>query len=199
MRAHQQRLDPEADFHLDRTAQAYSIAFQLPSMVEENAQAQYRRVTETHPEYEQESGLWRRILISLKEAGLTGEQIANQLPYLWVEPVLTAHPTDAKRPTVLDHHREFYLLLLRRENQMRTPSEQERIRQESSRSSSDSGVPVRSTLKNQDLSRNSIISCTTYVTSSPIYCLPWINVSVKLGERLGLIQPCWTIPITFRG
>ena len=44
MRAHQQRLDPEADFYLDRTAQAYSIAFQLLSMVEENAQAQYRRV-----------------------------------------------------------------------------------------------------------------------------------------------------------
>ena len=99
-------------------------------MVEENAQAQYRQVAETHPEYEQESGLWRRILISLKEAELTGEQIANRLPYLWVEPVLTAHSTEAKRPTVLDHHREFYLLLLRRENQMRTPSEQERIRQE---------------------------------------------------------------------
>ena len=130
MRAHQQRLDPEADFHLDRTAQAYSIAFQLLSMVEENAQSQYRRVAETHPEYEQESGLWRRILISLKEAGLTGEQIATRLPYLWVEPVLTAHPTEAKRPTVLDHHREFYLLLLRRENQMWTPSEQERIREE---------------------------------------------------------------------
>ena len=47
-----------------------------------------------------------------------------------MEPVLTAHPTEAKRPTVLDHHREFYLLLLRRENQMWTPSEQERIRQE---------------------------------------------------------------------
>ena len=66
----------------------------------------------------------------MKEAGLTGEQIATRLPYLWVEPVLTAHPTEAKRPTVLDHHREFYLLLLRRENQMWTPSEQERIRQE---------------------------------------------------------------------
>ena len=130
MRAYQQRLDPEADFYSDRTAQAYSIAFQLLSMVEENAQAQYRRAAETHPDYEQESGLWRRILQSLKEAGLSGKQIAQRLPYLWVEPVLTAHPTEAKRPTVLDHHREFYLLLLRRENQMWTPSEQERIRQE---------------------------------------------------------------------
>ena len=33
MRAHKQRLDPEADFHLDRTAQAYLIAFQLLSMM----------------------------------------------------------------------------------------------------------------------------------------------------------------------
>jgi phosphoenolpyruvate carboxylase len=87
-------------------------------------------VAETCPEYEQESGLWQRVLVSLKEAGLTGEQITTWLPYLRVEPVPTAHPTEAKRSTVLDHHREFYLLLLRRENQMWNPSEQERIRQE---------------------------------------------------------------------
>ena len=87
-------------------------------------------MAETCPEYEQESGLWQRVLVSLKGTGLTGEQITTWLPYLRVEPVPTAHPTEAKRSTVLDHHREFYLLLLWRENQMWNPSEQERIRQE---------------------------------------------------------------------
>ena len=139
------------------------------------------------------------ILISLKEAGLTGEQIANRLPYLWVEPVLTAHPAEAKRPTVLDHHREFYLLLLRRENQMWTPSEQERIRQEIITILERLWRTGEIYLEKPGLGRNSITSCTTCVTSSPIYCLPWINVSVKPGERLGLIQPCWMIPITFHG
>jgi phosphoenolpyruvate carboxylase len=130
MRDYQLRLEPHPDFRSDRTAQAYSIAFQLLTMVEENAQAQYRRAAETNADYEQESGLWKYILLQLKEQGLAPEKIARRLPFIWVEPVLTAHPTEAKRPTVLEHHREFYLQLLQRENQMWTPREQERIRQE---------------------------------------------------------------------
>ena len=41
--------------------------------------------------------------------------------------MLTAHPTEAKRATVLEQHRELYLLLVSRENQMWTPQEQAEI------------------------------------------------------------------------
>ena len=42
--------------------------------------------------------------------------------------MLTAHPTEAKRATVLEHHRELYLLIVQRENTMYSDLEQENIR-----------------------------------------------------------------------
>ena len=46
------------------------------------------------------------------------------LPRILVQPVLTAHPTEAKRAAILERHREIYLLLVERENPTRTPMEQ---------------------------------------------------------------------------
>ena len=47
-----------------------------------------------------------------------------------VDLVLTAHPTEAQRTIVLEHHRNLYLLLVKRENRMWTPYEQRAIREE---------------------------------------------------------------------
>ncbi len=113
-----------------RTAQAYSIAFQLLNMVEENASVQMRRQIETEGGLVEVSGLWQQNLHRLQEMGLTDQQIAEDVAQVRVEPVLTAHPTEAKRATVLEHHRRLYLLLVKRENQMWTPSEQATIREE---------------------------------------------------------------------
>ncbi|MCB0197523.1 MAG: phosphoenolpyruvate carboxylase, partial [Anaerolineae bacterium] len=122
-------MQPPATLHQPRrTAQAYSIAFQLLNMVEENASVQRRRMIEAEGNLADVSGLWQQNLHRLKTQGLTGNQIAENLTSIRVEPVLTAHPTEAKRATVLEHHRRLYLLLVRRENQMWTPSEQEEIR-----------------------------------------------------------------------
>jgi phosphoenolpyruvate carboxylase len=112
-----------------RTAQGYSMAFQLLSMVEENAAVQQRRTAERDGTLADISGLWQQNLKRLKERGLSGEQIADTLEDVRVEPVLTAHPTEAKRATVLEHHRRIYLLLVDRENTVWTPSEREAIRE----------------------------------------------------------------------
>ncbi|MCB0636153.1 MAG: phosphoenolpyruvate carboxylase, partial [Lewinella sp.] len=56
------------------------------------------------------------------------EVIADSLAEIRVEPVFTAHPTEAKRATVLEHHRTLYKLLVQRENQMYTRTEQEEIK-----------------------------------------------------------------------
>jgi len=111
-----------------RTAQSYSIAFQLLSMVEENAAVQMRRKLEAEGKLAKVSGLWQQNLERLKERGLSGEEIADVLKDVRVEPVLTAHPTEAKRATVLEHHRRMYLLLVDRENRVWTPSERKELR-----------------------------------------------------------------------
>ncbi len=114
----------------ERDVQVLSIAFQLLNMVEENAAAQARRRRESTHGVLEEAGLWGASLRALKTLGFSAEDIATALPRVRVEPVLTAHPTESKRSTVLEQHRELYLLLVRRENQMWTPAEQEAIRGE---------------------------------------------------------------------
>ncbi len=110
--------------------QAYSIWFQLLNMVEENATAQHRRALLVEGRDVEDPGSWADILSQLKELGLSDDEVADALSDIRVEPVLTAHPTEAKRQTVLEHHRELYLLLLKRENTMYTPAEQDMVRGE---------------------------------------------------------------------
>lgn len=111
----------------DKQIQLYSLVFQLVNMVEVNAAVQSRRHLEDKS-LASISGLWAKHLASLKEAGLSEDQIAVKLPGISVEPVLTAHPTEAKRATILEHHRELYLLIVQRENRMYTEKERLNIR-----------------------------------------------------------------------
>jgi phosphoenolpyruvate carboxylase len=110
--------------------QAYSMAFRLLGLIEENALAQSRRRLETERGLAQSSGTWAANLHRLERLGATGAQIAEGLARIHVEPVLTAHPTEAKRQTVLRHYRELYLSLVKRENAMWTPQEQSAITEE---------------------------------------------------------------------
>lgn len=120
---------PTTETSIARLAQAYSIAFQLLNLVEENAAVQQRRAVEAQGELASENGSWEQNLGQLKALGVAGAEIAAALPDVRVEPVLTGHPTEAKRATVLDHYRHLYLLLVQRENQMYTPFEQQEIRE----------------------------------------------------------------------
>lgn len=91
-----------------RLTQAYSIAFQLLSMAEQNASAQFRRDVETNDALASVPALWGESLKKLIEQGWTADEIAAELPSIQVELVLTAHPTEAKRATVLAHHRRLF-------------------------------------------------------------------------------------------
>ncbi|HEX8310557.1 MAG TPA: phosphoenolpyruvate carboxylase, partial [Chthoniobacteraceae bacterium] len=121
---------PDDETGTNRAAQAQSIAFQLLNLAEENAATQRRRRIETHLGLGHEAGTWGHVFDRLQELGLSGAQIAEALPEMRVEPVLTAHPTEAKRATVLACHRELYVLLVKLENKMWTPHEQRAIRGE---------------------------------------------------------------------
>jgi phosphoenolpyruvate carboxylase len=113
-----------------RMTQAYIIAFGLLNMVEENAYAQSHRQLASAGQLKERSGSWENTFNLLLAAGYTADEIAAALPMIEVEPALTAHPTQAKRTTILEHQRELYLLLVSRENQMWTPAEQADIREQ---------------------------------------------------------------------
>jgi phosphoenolpyruvate carboxylase len=106
-----------------RGAQALSLVFQLISMVEENAANQARREKEIAEGPASAYGTWPEQLQRLVEAGFTEQDIRTTLPAIHVQPVLTAHPTEAKRTSILEGQREIYLLLVARENSTRTPIE----------------------------------------------------------------------------
>lgn len=114
----------------NRAIQALSIAFQLLNQVEENAAAQIRRTVEDQEGPAVERGLWGQVLKQLVNDGCELSKLTQGLRDLRVEPVLTAHPTEAKRATVLEHYRHLYLLLVKRENRLWTHFERQTIRSE---------------------------------------------------------------------
>lgn len=110
--------------------QAYSIAFQMLNMVEENASARTRRLRESEHGPSDEPGCWGDELLRLSRDGIGGEEVAGALPEIRVEPVLTAHPTEAKRGSVLEQHRAIYQLLSSLENEALTPTQRAGVRDE---------------------------------------------------------------------
>src|SRR5688500_4857322 len=109
--------------------QLYSIGFQLLNMVEERAAAAIRRERENVLGAESIRGLWPQALRDLREEGLTPEQILEVLREVQVEPVLTAHPTEAKRTSIRERHRDLYEELVRNEYPNYTPRERRRIKE----------------------------------------------------------------------
>lgn len=114
----------------EKHIQLYSIAFQLLNMVEENGAVKLRRKLENEYSIASVNGLWGKNLAMLKQKKITPEQIAAELFSIRVEPVLTAHPTEAKRTIVLDHHRQLYLSFLKWEDSTYTELEKKDIRRE---------------------------------------------------------------------
>ncbi len=114
--------EPTVDEISPKHIQLYSMIFQLVNMVEINAAVQARR-TKEDVSLDSVNGLWGINIKGLREAGFSEDEIMESLREVVIEPVLTAHPTEAKRETVLEHHRELYVLLVQRENTMYTQNE----------------------------------------------------------------------------
>ncbi|HSH19588.1 MAG TPA: phosphoenolpyruvate carboxylase, partial [Draconibacterium sp.] len=114
----------EKHFHM------YSICFQLLNLAETNGAVQNRRKEEEKNTLKSINGLWANSFEVLKKSGFTEEQICTVFSEIEVQPVLTAHPTEAKRPVILRKYRELYLLLVQRQNSMYNSYENEENRNE---------------------------------------------------------------------
>lgn len=117
-----------SDISPEKLIQAYSMSFQLLNMVEENAAAQYRRRVEDEDGSWAIRGSWGETFAQWKAKEKPVDEMKSLLGNLAVRPVLTAHPTEAKRVTVLTIHRELYLLLVKNENVAYNKAERRAIR-----------------------------------------------------------------------
>ena len=115
-------LSPEL---LARTLQVQGIWFQLLSIAEQNAAMRRRRQIEAERGYNALRGTFAQVLSSAAEARVPGAEVRRLLESLRVRPVITAHPTEAKRVTVLEKHRRIYRRLVDLESPRWTPRERQ--------------------------------------------------------------------------
>lgn len=108
-----------------RSLQATGIWFQLLSIAEQNAGMRRRRMIEGERGPEQVAGTFAHAIADAARSGVPAEEIRALLAQARVRPVITAHPTEAKRVTVLEIHRRIYLLLVQMESPRWTPRERE--------------------------------------------------------------------------
>jgi phosphoenolpyruvate carboxylase len=117
-------LSPEL---LARTLQVQGIWFQLLSIAEQNAAMRRRRQIEAERGYEQLRGTFAYLISQAAAAGVPAAEIRGLLETLRVRPVITAHPTEAKRVTVLEKHRRIYRRLVDLESPRWTPRERQTL------------------------------------------------------------------------
>ena len=107
------KLSPDV---MARALQAQGIWFQLSSIAEQNAAMRRRRQIERERGREKLRGTFSQVLAEAAQNGVSAAEIQKLVASLRIRPVLTAHPTESKRVTVLEKYRRIYLLLLELEN-----------------------------------------------------------------------------------
>src|SRR5437667_5650638 len=82
-----------------------------------------RRRSEVERGYDQLRGTFAQVVTAAAGAGVAANEMRAVVATLRVRPVITAHPTEAKRVTVLEKHRRIYRRLVDLEAPRWTPRE----------------------------------------------------------------------------
>jgi phosphoenolpyruvate carboxylase len=107
--------------------QATGIWFQLLTIAEENAAMRSRRRLEQEGGPDAVVGSFCNVIGNIAAAGVQPHDIGRMLMSADVRSTLTAHPTEAKRVTVLELHRRIYRKLIELEHARWTPRERDRL------------------------------------------------------------------------
>ena len=110
-----------------KALQAIGIHFQLMAIAEENTAMRQRRAAEASGGPDSVRGSFAHALSDAARAGVPEAEVESALARFEVGPTLTAHPTEAKRITVLETHRRIYRTLVDLEATRWTPRERERL------------------------------------------------------------------------
>ena len=117
--------DLPAAEHRIASLQAIGIWLQLVGIAEENAAMRVRRRIETAGGPDHLIGSFSNVLADIAASGVGPDELQASLRTFDVSPTLTAHPTEAKRVTVLEIHRRIYRKLVDLEVQRWTPRERD--------------------------------------------------------------------------
>lgn len=111
-----------------KLAQAFALYFYLLNTAEENFGMQQRR--EIQRGGGRVKGSFEDCLARLQENKIDRDTLLQLLNSLSIEPVMTAHPTEAKRLTILKKYRKIYLTIFKKENPIWTPEEKALLRED---------------------------------------------------------------------
>ncbi len=94
-----------------KIVRAFTIYFQLVNIAEQRHRV--RRLSEQTfgPAEQFPNGSLRRTLSTLKKNGVSAHELSSVLSKLRLQPVFTAHPTEALRRTMLEKHSHIWTLL----------------------------------------------------------------------------------------
>ena len=112
---------------LARTLQAQGILFQLLAIAEQNRDMRNRRELEREHGRAAVKGTFAAVFEKSAADGIPDERIRELLQSIRIRPVITAHPTEAKRVTVLERHRRIYLRLFDLESPRWTQRERDEL------------------------------------------------------------------------
>ncbi|PRY84464.1 phosphoenolpyruvate carboxylase [Mongoliibacter ruber] len=114
----------------EKHIQVLSIYLQLMNLVEENAAVQFRRKMEDQKSMSSIRGSYSETFKRLQSLGLGESEILETIKQIHLSPVLTAHPTEAKRISIIELHRDLYLQLVKLENTSFSKKERSSIESE---------------------------------------------------------------------
>ncbi|HKV52595.1 MAG TPA: phosphoenolpyruvate carboxylase [Gemmatimonadaceae bacterium] len=96
---------------IGRSLQALGMWATMVSIAELHQAMRARRCVELEEDGARLAGTFAHVFATWRERGVEASQVARVLETLRVTPTVTAHPTEAKRVTVLEKHRAIYRAL----------------------------------------------------------------------------------------